>query len=499
MNWAKTTNMMKVYGYIIFGALIALAQAEITEEDGILVITSENFQEAIDKHKFIMVEFYAPWCGHCKALAPEYVHAAEILNDEKSEIKLAKCDATENQDLARTWGVGGYPTLKYFRSGQPLPFKGQRTADAIVEWVKKKSGPSAKPLSSVDEAKKFVEEGEVSIIGFFKEQDGFKAKNFFQAAEELDEFGYTFGITSEADVMASYEIEGDAILVFKPFDDKPSEFKGKPYGVEDIKNFIISSSLPTLVEFDPKYASRVFHESNKKGALWLIISSTSDEFADQKKAAEKIAEKYEGKVLTVILDFAEETSQRFISMLGAEADAQKGPVMRFAYGWGTKYSAASEVEMTEDGMEQFLQDQFASRNTQITWSKTEEIPEDWDKAPVKVLVGKSLANVVKANKNVFVEFYAPWCGHCKALTPTWDELGEKVKGRDDIMIAKLEATANSVDRVQVRSFPTLILFKGTVSNQIKYDKGDRSLEALTGWLEEKGIKMTEQKDKKDEL
>ena len=49
--------MMKIYGYIVFGALIALAQAEITEEDGILVITSDNFQEAIDKHKFIMVEF----------------------------------------------------------------------------------------------------------------------------------------------------------------------------------------------------------------------------------------------------------------------------------------------------------------------------------------------------------------------------------------------------------------------------------------------------------
>ena len=173
--------------------------------------------------------------------------------------------------------------------------------------------------------------------------------------------------------------------------------------------------------------------------------------------------------------------------------------MRFAYGWGTKYMPVSDVEMTEEGMEQALQDQFAGRNTQITWSKTEEIPDDWDKAPVKVLVGKSLANVVKSNKNVFVEFYAPWCGHCKALAPTWDELGKKVEGRDDIMIAKMEATSNSVDRVQVRSYPTLILFKGTVSNQIKYDKGDRSLDGLTAFLEEKGIKITEQKEKKDEL
>merc|ERR1719384_63671 len=174
--------------------------------------------------------------------------------------------------------------------------------------------------------------------------------------------------------------------------------------------------------------------------------------------------------------------------------------MRFAYGWSTKYMPASAgLEITEENIKEFLQAVFQKKATQITWSKTEEIPDDWDKAPVKVLVGKSLANVVKINKNVFVEFYAPWCGHCKALAPTWDQLGEKAKGRDDIMIAKLEATANSVDRVQVRSFPTLILFKGTVSNQIKYDKGDRSLDGLTAFLEEKGIKITEQKEKKDEL
>jgi len=486
-------------GYLILGVVLSSVQAEITEEDGILVLNSENFAEALNENKFMMVEFYAPWCGHCKALAPEYAQAAEMLKEEKSEIKLAKCDATENQDLARKYGVGGYPTLKYFRSGEHIPFKGQRTADFIVDWVKKKSGPPAKTLSSVEEAKKFVEDGEISVIGFFNDQTGFKAKNFFQAAEELDDFGYTFGITSEADVLKEYEIEGDAIVLFKPFDDKRSDFKGKPYGMEDIKNFIISISIPVLVEFDPKYASRVFHESNKKGALWLIISSTSDEYPSQKKAAAKIAEKYHGKILTVILDFAEETSQRFISMLGAEGDAEKGPVVRFAYGWGTKYMPVSEVEINEEGIDQFVQDQFAGRTTQITWSKSEEIPEDWDKAPVKVLVGKSLHNVVKSNKHVFVEFYAPWCGHCKALAPTWDELGEKLKGRDDIMIAKLEATANSPDRVQVRSYPTLILFKGSVSNQIKYDKGDRSLEGLVAFLEEKGIKVTDQKDKKDEL
>ena len=116
-----------------------------------------------------------------------------------------------------------------------------------------------------------------------------------------------------------------------------------------------------------------------------------------------------------------------------------------------------------------------------------------------MLVGKSLNDVVTFTKNVFVEFYAPWCGHCKALAPTWDKLGEELKDRDDIVIGKFEATANAVDMVGVRSYPTLILFQGSIRNQVKYDKGDRSLEGLLAFLDERGIKSKGEKEKKDEL
>ena len=94
-------------------------------EDYVLALTSDNFTEFVSTSELALVEFYAPWCGHCKRLAPDYAFAAKELK-LRHKITLAKVDATEETSLAKTFGVDGYPTLKVFRFGKDYEYKGPR-------------------------------------------------------------------------------------------------------------------------------------------------------------------------------------------------------------------------------------------------------------------------------------------------------------------------------------------------------------------------------------
>ena len=104
------------------------------------MLDQTNFDAIVMGSKDIwLLEFYAPWCGHCKSLEPEWKQAASNL---KGTVKVAKIDATENQQLAQRFGVNGYPTIKVFNYGvdqkkdsKAIPYNGERTASAITSFA----------------------------------------------------------------------------------------------------------------------------------------------------------------------------------------------------------------------------------------------------------------------------------------------------------------------------------------------------------------------------
>lgn len=105
----------------------ALLHPKVDEKD-VVVLTDRNFSDFIENNKYVMVEFYAPWCGHCKAMAPEYAAAAtELKALDTEKVVLAKVDATEENELAENYQVQGFPTVYFFIDGEHKPYTGQRS------------------------------------------------------------------------------------------------------------------------------------------------------------------------------------------------------------------------------------------------------------------------------------------------------------------------------------------------------------------------------------
>lgn len=483
---------------IVVVALANSLAAEVDKEEGVWVLTNDNFDETVSANNYVLVEFYAPWCGHCKSLAPEYAKAAGELAEKKSEIVLAKVDATVQSELGSKYGVNGYPTLKFFKHGKPVEYGGGRTADTIISWLEKKTGPPAVALSSVEDSKKFIEDNKVVVIGFFKDQESDEAKAFLETADTMEDI--KFGITSEDLVFGAHEVEANKLILYKKFDEGRNDYDGK-YEAEEISKFVRANSLPLLVEFTGETAQKIFGGEIKRH-LVLFVSGKSEDFSTQKELATKVASEHKGNVLFVYIDTAKPDNKRVLDFFSMkETDA---PSMRMTHLGDTMLKYKPEVSNLDDNDEfeanvrSFVDDVLSGKLKPHL--KSEEIPDDWDKAPVKVLVGKNFEEVaLNKDKHVLVEFYAPWCGHCKQLIPVWDELGEKYQDNNDVVIAKMDSTANEVENVSIKGFPTIKLFKKGDNKIVDYD-GNRDVEGFVKFLEGLGdAKKDEEPAKKDEL
>jgi len=466
--------MRLLAGLLLLGA----ALGEIAKEEGVLVLTDKNFQEALDANEFILVEFYAPWCGHCKALAPEYAKAAGILAEKGSPIALAKLDATEEPKIAEQFEVRGYPTLKFFRNGKDTEYNGGRTADTIVSWLEKKTGPAAKTLATVDEAKAFVADNDIAIIGFFDSVDSDGAKAFLAAAGNMDDF--PFAITSEAAVLAEYKAAG--VVIFKNFDEGRNDMEGE-VTEESVTAFVAGNSLPLVVDFSQDTAQKIF-SGDIKSHLLLFMSGVAEDHAAKVEIARGIAKDYKGQMLFVTINTDEEDHKRIMEFFGMEeSELPSMRIIKLEEDM-SKFKPAS-TELSDSNIRAFVKSYLAGELKPHLMS--EEIPEDWDKEPVKVLVAKNFEEVAKDTaKDVLVEFYAPWCGHCKQLTPVWEKLGEKYKDHESIIIGKMDATANELEDIKVQGFPTIKLIQKETNKIIDYN-GERTLDGFVKFLESGGV------------
>merc|ERR1712113_100348 len=126
--------------YVALFLLAAFAVASADDSD-VLTLTDATYDQALKDNQFIFIKFYAPWCGHCKKLAPDWEKAATQLKEKGSAARIADVDCTVEKEAASKNEVRGYPPLKFFKNGElDEKYGGKRTVEDIVAYVLEKTG-----------------------------------------------------------------------------------------------------------------------------------------------------------------------------------------------------------------------------------------------------------------------------------------------------------------------------------------------------------------------
>ncbi|PNY23921.1 Protein disulfide-isomerase, partial [Tolypocladium capitatum] len=456
--------------------LTAAFAAFVAAESDVATLTKDTFKDFIKSNDLVLAEFYAPWCGHCKALAPEYEEAATSL--KAKNIRLAKVDCTEEADLCKEYEVEGYPTLKIFRGAENIsPYNGPRKAPAITSYMVKQSLPAVSVLSK-DTLGDFKTADQVVLIAYIAADDKASKETFTTVAESLRD-DYLFGAVNDAAVAEAEGAKFPSIVLYKSFDEGKNDFKGK-FDVDAIKKFAKTSATPLVGEVGPDtYANYM----SAGLPLAYIFSETQEERDDLSKALKPIAEKFKGKV-----NFATIDAKQF----GAHANnlnlkSDKFPSFAIQdTAKNQKFPFDQEKEITHDNIAKFVDEYVAGKIKPSI--KSEPIPEKQE-GPVTVVVAKNYDQVVLDDtKDVLIEFYAPWCGHCKALAPKYEDLASQYASsefKDKVVIAKVDATLNDVPD-EIAGFPTIKLYPaGAKGAPVTYE-GARTIKDLVEFVKVNG-------------
>jgi len=466
---------MRNFRSLALGALLSCASLATASD--VHDLKTDNFKDFVKEHDLVLAEFFAPWCGHCKALAPEYEEAATTLKEKN--IALVKVDCTEEADLCKDYGVEGYPTVKVFRGLDNIkPYTGARKAPAIISYMTKQSLPAVSTLTA-DTIEEFKTADKVVLVAYFEADDKTSNETFTSIADSLRD-SYLFGATSDTALAKAEGVKQPAIVLYKDFDEGKNTFTEK-FDAAAIEDFAKKASIPLVGEVGPEtYAG--YMEAGIP--LAYIFAETPEERKELADTLKPLAEKHKG-----VVNFATIDAKAFGAHAGnLNLEVNKWPAFAIQETVkNQKFPFDQTKQITEKDIGSFVQD-FVDGKIEPS-IKSEPLPEKQD-GPVHVIVAHNYGEIVMNDeKDVLVEFYAPWCGHCKALAPKYEELASMYFSSPEfsklVTVAKVDATANDVPE-EIQGFPTIKLYPaGSKDSPVDYS-GSRTIEDLANFIKENG-------------
>lgn len=452
--------------------------------DQVLVLTKDNFTDITHNSPLILVEFYAPWCGHCKQLAPQYKKAADILHRANTNIKLAKVDATVEGEIAKQYGVEGYPTMKIFRAGEVFEYSGPRDTQGIVGYMMKQSEPPTSLILSTKELNNELKGDTPLVFGFFNSEESPQYEAYAKAANEGREEPLVFRHSVDVKFAQKYKVDVNSVVVFlhRRAQSQHEPIMKRYTGSLDVSPEELIKSLKDLSKPLVGYRSRSNVESvfSHYPVLVGYISNEDEEdsFDYWRSKFIPLTKKYP-EITFAISDEGEFKEE--LKMVGL-GDKMEDIVVVLWTSQKEKY-IYTEDEVTTDNINEFISDYKDGNLKPFLRSQPKPTKQT---GPVTVVVGSTFQEIVEdTTRDVFIEFYAPWCGHCKALAPIYKSLAKKYKDNNKLVIAKFDATVNDAPgKYEFQGFPTIFFVAAGQDTKPVVYEGGRTVADMSKYLEE---------------
>ncbi|XP_022107041.1 protein disulfide-isomerase A3-like [Acanthaster planci] len=461
--------------FLLISVLLGLALG-----GDVIELTDDSFKSEAARHDLMLVQFFTAWCGHCKKLAPEYEKAATVLKSNDPPVPLAKIDCAEKGiETCGDYGVSDFPSMKIFRNGKlSSEYQGARKADSIVSWMKKQAEPMAKKVDDVWSLQKILDSSHQPVVAGFFTKDGKEKENLVEAAPDLfTHYRVVYSLSEEVNEEFGYF---DAVVLFRPaylrnkYEGNEVEMSGA-ITKTNIEKFVGQNGMglcghmtPLNVDLFRKPLVVVYYEvdflKNPAGTNYW------------RNRVMRVAQNYRDEGLT----FAIAWKAQFEDVLGSLGISSQTEISVVAWQHGEKFKMEEAFSVTtlDTFVKKFLAGELKP------YIKSEDVPE-FNDGPCQgrfnschlfpqVVVGSTFNDIVKDDtKDVLIEFYAPWCGQCKAMEAKYTLLGEKLKDVEHVVIAKMDITANDAPvEYAVIGIPTIYWAPmGSKSAPKKYQGG----------------------------
>eukprot|EP00628_Pelagophyceae_sp_CCMP2097_P003901 CAMPEP_0184081916 /NCGR_PEP_ID=MMETSP0974-20121125/2945_1 /TAXON_ID=483370 /ORGANISM="non described non described, Strain CCMP2097" /LENGTH=435 /DNA_ID=CAMNT_0026384591 /DNA_START=68 /DNA_END=1375 /DNA_ORIENTATION=+ len=358
----------------------------------------------------------------------------------------------------------------------------------------KETSPGFEVLDDADAVRKFVAADglEPAVIGFFDEERDADDISKFEELANSNRYAFRFAYSTEDDVRAAFKFKGGAVLVYPParfvsdkYDKARHRYPGKTVDVEALKKFAFKKAVPLVGQKTWKSNDRYDKTGVPVVTLFAKVDLEKnakgfDYFANRLR---KVAVDFVGNLSFNIADKEDFSFQlEDYSLVLESKDVGVGAKLGNLY-------YKMEDKFSVDNLKAFAQALVDGKLTPMIKEEAapeepEEPEEDVDDADSAV-VALTAANFEEtvAGKDAMLEFYAPWCGHCKSLKPVYAKVAAAFVGVDSVVVGAMDATAHDVPSdYDVSGYPT-VLFKPANGAAVSYD-GDRDVESMVQFIKD---------------